>query len=72
METGKEFAIAGNSTFSDWQLEDMDVAKILATQKYTHTHRMWKRVAANDITWVRFKAHFQEAYMDREELEQTA
>ena len=32
METGQEFVIAGNSPFSDRQLEDMSVAKILATQ----------------------------------------
>ena len=32
---------------------------------------MWKSIATNESTWVRFKAHLQEAYLDREEIEQT-
>ena len=32
METGQEFAIAGNSPLSVRQLEDLSVSKILATQ----------------------------------------
>ena len=32
MDTGQEFAIAGNSPFSDWQLLDMGIVKTLATQ----------------------------------------
>ena len=31
---------------------------------------MRKTIASNELTWVRFKAHFQEAYLDREELYQ--
>ena len=41
----------------------MGVANILA---------MWKIIAATDFTWVRFKAYFQEVYLDMEELKQTA
>ena len=33
---------------------------------------MWKSIAAYNCTWVRFKSHFQEAYLDIEELKQTA
>ena len=33
---------------------------------------MWKSIAANERTWVRFKTHFQEAYLDCEEPKQTA
>ena len=50
----------------------MGVAKILVAQEYTYEYCMWKSLTANDRTWVRFKAHFQEAYLDREELKQTA
>ena len=32
---------------------------------------MWKTIAANEHTWVRFKAHFQEALFEREELDTT-
>ena len=32
---------------------------------------MWKSIATNESTWIRFKAHLQEAYLDREEIEQT-
>ena len=46
----------------------MGVAKIMAMQEYTHAYRMWKRIATNDCTWVRFKAQFQEFYPDIEEL----
>ena len=59
IDTGKEFAVEGNSPFSDWQLVDMGVAKSLATQEYTHSYRMWKIIANNDRTWLQFKAHFQ-------------
>ena len=38
IEMGKKFAIAGKSQFSDRQLVDMGVAKILATQEYTHAY----------------------------------
>ena len=50
----------------------MGVAKILVTQEYTHAYHMWKSIKDDDHTWVRFKAHFQKAYLDREELEQMA
>ena len=59
IDTGQEFAVEGNSPFSDWQLVDMGVAKSLATQEYTHSYRMWKIIANNDRTWLQFKAHFQ-------------
>ena len=72
IETGQEFSIAGNSPFSDHQLADMGVAKILATQEYKHAYHMWKSIAADNCTWVRFKSHFQEACLDREELDQTS
>ena len=35
IKTGKEFAVAGNSPFSDHQLAEMGVSKTLATQEYT-------------------------------------
>ena len=50
----------------------MGVTKIMATQEYTHAYRMWKNISADDCTWVRFKTHFQEEYMDREDLEKTS
>ena len=40
IDTGQEFAIARNLKFSDRQLADMGVAKILATQEYTHEYCM--------------------------------
>ena len=72
IETGQEFTVAGNSPFSDQQLACMGIAKILAMQEYAHAYRMWKSIAADDSTWVRSKAHFQETYMEREDMEQTA
>ena len=30
---------------------------------------MWKIITANESTWLPLKEHFQEAYLDREELE---
>ena len=36
METGKEFTIAGNSTFFNRKLVDIGVTKILVTHEYTH------------------------------------
>ena len=68
MDTGQEFSIAGNSTFSDRQLVDMGVVKILVTQEFTNEYRMWKCIAVNKHIWVRFKAHLQEAQLDREDL----
>ena len=32
---------------------------------------MWKSIAADNRTWVQFKSHFQEYYLDIEELGQT-
>ena len=55
MDTGQEIEIAGNYPFSDWQLADMGITKILATQEYTHAYRMWKSIAFNECTWVSFK-----------------
>ena len=69
IETGQDFAVAGNLPFSGWQLADIGVAKILATQEYTHLYCMWKIIGADDHTWLKFKAYFQEACMDREEIE---
>ena len=54
----------------DRQLADMGVVKIHATQENNHAYLMWKIIAANERTWVRFKAHFQEAYLNREDIEQ--
>ena len=31
---------------------------------------MWKSIATNDRTWVRFKSNFQEAYLDKGYIEQ--
>ena len=71
METGQEFAITGNSPFSDRKLTDMGIAKILATQEYAHMYCMWKSITADDCTWVRLKANLQEAYLEKEDLKQT-
>ena len=32
---------------------------------------MWKSIAVDDLIRVSFKAHFQEAYLDKEKLKQT-
>ena len=72
IETGQELSIAGNSPFYDHQLADMGVATFLATQEYKHAYHMRKSIAADNCTWVRFKSHFQEACLEREELDQTA
>ena len=50
IETGQELLVSGNSSFSDRQLADMGVEKILATQKYTHAYCMWKSIADDDCT----------------------
>ena len=50
----------------------MGIAKIMATQEYIHVYRMWNSIAADNRTWVQFKSHFQESYIDREYLRQTA
>ena len=50
----------------------MGVVKILVTKEYTNAYRMCKSIAVNKHTWVRFKAHLQEAQLDREELKQIA
>ena len=71
METGQEFKIAENSPFYDQQLVEMGIERILVIQEYTDIYRMWKSIAANDWTWVQFKAHLQEAYLERKELYQT-
>ena len=39
IKMGQEFSATWNSPFYDWQLADMDIAKILATQEYTHVYR---------------------------------
>ena len=54
----------------DLKLADMGVVKIHATQEKKHAYLMWKRITANERTWVHFKAHFQEAYLNREYIEQ--
>ena len=38
------------------------------TQEYTHAYLIRKIIAENKCTWVRFKAHFKESHLDREEL----
>ena len=50
----------------------MGVAKIMTLQEYAHSYRMWKIIVADDCIWLQFKAHFQEAYLDIEELKHTA
>ena len=65
MELRQEFAIAGNSIFFDQQLVDMSIAKILLTKEYTHSYHMWKIIAFDNNTWVRFKSHFRELDLDR-------
>ena len=49
----------------------MGISHILETQEYTHAYQMWEIILANKRTQVRFKNKFQEAYLGREELEQT-
>ena len=61
IKTGQEFAITENLPFSDFQLADMGVTKILVTQEYTHAYFMWKSITADNCTWVRFNSQFQEA-----------
>ena len=61
IETFQEFAIAGNFPFSDRQLAGMVLYQIMAIQEYTHAYRMWKIIAANECTWVWFKARFKYA-----------
>ena len=72
LDMGLEFAIAGNSPFSDHQLADMGIAQILATWEYTHAYRMWKIIVTNERTCVCFKANLQEENLDMEILDQTA
>ena len=72
IEKVQQFTVAGNSPFYDRQLTEMGVTKILATQKYTHTYRAWKSIAADNRTWVNPKAHFQTANLEREYTKQTA
>ena len=59
METGHEFAIAGNSPFPDHQLSDTGFYKILPTHEYIYAYGMWKTIADDECTWVIFKEHFQ-------------
>ena len=46
----------------------MGIAKIPATKEYIHVYHMWKMITDNERTWLPFKEHFQEAYLDSEEL----
>ena len=50
----------------------MGVTNILVTQEYKHAYCMWKSIAADNRIQARLKSHFQEAYLDKEELEKTA
>ena len=50
----------------------MGVARIMETEECTHVYRMWKSIAEDNHTWVWLKSHFQEACIDREEIEQTS
>ena len=63
---GQELLIAVNSPLSDRKHSYIGIAQILATQVYTHAYPMWENVLANKCTWVRFKVHFWEAYLDWE------
>ena len=58
MDTSQDFAIEGNSPFSDRQSADMGITQILATQEYTHAYRTCKIIYADERTWLRFNAHF--------------
>ena len=49
----------------------MGVAKILATQEYTHAYSMWKSTTYDERTWVSLKAHLQETYLDSYEIEKS-
>ena len=64
INTGQWFSIAGNSPFSNIHLADLGIAQILATHKYTHAYCMCKGITANERTWMRFKAHYQEPYLN--------
>ena len=68
METGQEFTIAGNYPFYNYQLADMGVIKILTTQEYTHAYWTWKKILANERTWVSFKDFFQEECLYKEDI----
>ena len=72
IETGQEFAIAGNSHFTDRQLADMGIYQTPVTQECTHAYRMWKIILENERTWVSFRTNFKEEYLYWEELEQRA
>ena len=50
--TRQEFRIAGNYPFSDQELANMVLSKILATQEYTHAYHMWKSITSNERTCV--------------------
>ena len=58
MDMGQGFKIDRKFPFFNWQLADMGVTRILATQEYTHTYCMCKRIPANERTRVCFKANF--------------
>ena len=51
---------------------DMGIAQTPTTQEYTHVYHMWERIEYNKRKWAHFNARFQEVYLDRQELEQTA
>ena len=55
IERIQELSVTGNSPFSNRQLAGMRVPKILSTEEYTHAYRMWKSIAADNWTWVRFR-----------------
>ena len=72
IETGQELPVTENSPFSYWQLADTGIKRILVMLEYTHAYRTWNNIVAYNCTWVQLELHFQESYLDREELEQTA
>ena len=48
----QDFAITGNTPFTELELSDMGIAQILVTQDYTHVYQMWKGIPVNERTWV--------------------
>ena len=64
--------MAVKSPFTNFQLAYMVIAQFLLTQEYTHSYCVWKNISVKKRTWVHFKTYFQESYLYREELEQTA
>ena len=68
VDDAQKFAVACQNPHSNAQLVQCGEVHILRTQAYLEAFRAWKKVPANQRTWLQFKQNFLQASRERNEM----